>query len=127
MSSLLSAVESALVDSIRSRLHQKLQPLFDHTNRCLPILQSTCQQIMNLMGPNSSADSLAQIISRDHGLTCKVLQVANGIAYSPQQTIASVPHAVSWLGLDTVRSLVAAAHLVEQLQHWPERQQCSGP
>lgn len=123
MSSLSTAVESALVESIRPRLHQKLKPLFDQSNRCLPILQSTCRQIMNMMGPNSNANSLAQIISRDHGLTCKVLQVANSIAYSPQQTIASVPHAVSWLGLDTVRSLVAASHLVEQLNHWPERQQ----
>ena len=49
MSSLSTAAESALVDSLRPRLHQKLQPLFDQTNRCLPILQSTCQQIMNLM------------------------------------------------------------------------------
>ncbi|WHZ28525.1 MAG: hypothetical protein OJF51_003323 [Nitrospira sp.] len=46
----------------------------------------------------------------------------NSIAYSPQQTIVPIPHAVSWLGLDTVRSLVAAARLVEQLQHWPVRQ-----
>jgi HD-like signal output (HDOD) protein len=74
------------------------------------------------MGPHSSAASLAQVISRDHGLTCKVLQVANSIAYSPQQTIVSIPHAVSWLGLDTIRALVAAAHLVEQLRHWPIRQ-----
>jgi len=123
MSSLSTTVESAFVESIRPRLHHKLKPLFDQSNRCLPILQSTCQQVMNVMGPNSNANSLAQIISRDHGLTCKVLQVANSIAYSPQQTIASVPHAVSWLGLDTVRSLVAAAHLVEQLNHWPQRQQ----
>jgi HD-like signal output (HDOD) protein len=75
------------------------------------------------MGPDSSAVSLARIISRDHGLTCKVLQVANNIAYRLQQMITSVPHAVSWLELDTARSLVAAAHLVEQLKHWPERQQ----
>ena len=46
MSSLSTAVESALVESIRPRLHQKLKPLFDQSNRCLPILQSTCQQIM---------------------------------------------------------------------------------
>jgi HD-like signal output (HDOD) protein len=115
--------ESAFIDSIRPRLHQKLRSLFDESSRCLPILQSTCQQILNHMGPQSNAVSLARVISRDHGLTCKVLQVANSIAYSPQQTIVSVPHAVSWLGLDTVRSLVAAAHLVEQLQHWPVRQQ----
>ena len=122
MDSLDTATESALIDSIRSRLHRNLQPLFDESSRCLPILQSTCQHILNAMGPQTSSAKLAQVISRDHGLTCKVLQVANCIAYSPQQTIVSVSHAVSWLGLDTVRSLVAAAHLVEQLQHWPIRQ-----
>jgi len=123
MTSSSTAMESAFIDSIRPRLHQKLRPLLDESSRCLPILQSTCQQILNHMGPQSNAVNLALVISRDHGLTCKVLQVANSIAYSPQQTIVSVPHAVSWLGLDTVRSLVAAAHLVEQLQHWPVRQQ----
>ena len=118
-----TAAESPLIASILPRLHPNLKPLFDESGRCLPILQSTCQQILNHMGPQSNAAHLAQVISRDHGLTCKVLQVANSIAYSPRKTIASVPHAVSWLGLDTVRSLVAAAHLVEQLQHWPVRQQ----
>ena len=122
MSSSNASTESTLIDSIRPRLHETLRPLLDESNPCLPILESTCQHILNHIGAHSSAESLAQVISRDHGLTCKVLQVANSIAYSPQQTIVSVPHAVSWLGLDTVRSLVAAAHLVEQLQHWPARQ-----
>ena len=123
MTSPSTATESSLIDSIRPRLHQKLKLLFEESSRCLPILQSTCQQILNHMGSQSNAETLARVISRDHGLTCRVLQVANSIAYSPQQTIVSVSHAVSWLGLDTVRSLVAAAHLVEQLQHWPVRQQ----
>ncbi|OQW44575.1 MAG: hypothetical protein A4C66_07860 [Nitrospira sp. HN-bin3] len=123
MSSSITATESALIDSIRPRLHPKLKPLFDESSRCLPILQSTCQQILDDAGQQSTPDNLLHVISRDHGLTCKVLQVANSIAYSPQQTISAIPHAVSWLGLDTVRALVAAAHLVEQLQHWPARQQ----
>lgn len=118
-----SATESTLIDSIRPRLRPKLKPLFDESGRCLPILQSTCQKILNDADPQSTPDNLTQVISRDHGLTCKVLQVANSIAYSPRQTISAIPHAVSWLGLDTVRALVAAAHLVEQLHHWPTRQQ----
>ncbi len=118
-----AATESSLIDSICSRLHPKLKPLFDESGRCLPILQSTCQQILNAVDQQSTSDNLTHVISRDHGLTCKVLQVANSIAYSPRQTISAIPHAVSWLGLDTVRALVAAAHLVEQLQHWPARQQ----
>lgn len=114
--------DSALIESIQPQLHEKLQPLFEQKNPCLPALQSTCRKILDLIGTTSSAETFAQQIRRDPGLTCKVLQIANSIAYSPQQTIASVSHAVSWLGLDTIRSLVAAAHLVDQLSHLPEGQ-----
>ena len=122
MASSGTATELPLITSIRPRLHRNLTPLFDESSCCLPILRSTCQNILHHMDPQSNAANLAQAISRDHGLTCKVLQVANSIAYSPQQTISSISHAVSWLGQDTIRALVAAAHLVEQLQHWPMRQ-----
>jgi HD-like signal output (HDOD) protein len=121
MSTSPSTSESALADSIRPRLHRSLQPLFDHGNPCLPALEKTCQKILSLAGGLTGADRLAQLVSRDPGLACKVLQVSNSIAYSPQQVITSVPHAVTWLGLDTVRSIVAAAQLVEQLHEWPER------
>jgi len=117
-----TATESPLIISIRPRLHRNLVPLFHESSCCLPILRSTCQTILHHMDPQSNAANLAQVVSQDHGLTCKVLQVANSIAYSPQQMITSVPHAVSWLSYDTIRALVAAAHLVEQLQHWPMRQ-----
>lgn len=65
--------------------------LFDESSRCLLILESTCQQILNHMGPQSNAVNLARVISRDHGLTCKVLQVANSIAYSPQRRLYRSP------------------------------------
>ena len=117
------ASDSALAESLRPRLHRTLQPLFDQASPCLPALEKTCQKILSLTGGLTGADRLAQIISRDPALTCRVLQISNSIAYSPQQVITSVPHAVSWLGLDTVRSLVTASQLVEQLNEWPDRQQ----
>lgn len=117
------ASDSALAESLRPRLHRTLQPLFDQASPCLPALEKTCQKILSLTGGLTGADRLAQIISRDPALTCRVLQISNSIAYSPQQVITSVPHAVSWLGLDTVRSIVTASQLVEQLNEWPNRQQ----
>ncbi len=117
-----SASESVLASALRPRLHSALQPLFNQSNPCLPALEKTCQKILSLADSMTSADRLAQLVSRDPGLTCKVLQVSNSVAYSPQQVITSVPHAVSWLGLDTVRSIVSAAQLVEQLHQWPDRQ-----
>ncbi len=114
--------EPVLPASIRPLLRGKLGLLFDQANPCLPALEKTCQRILSLAGGATGADQLAQLISRDPGLICKVLQVANSIAYSPQHVISSVPHAVSWLGLDTVRSIVTVTQLVEQLHEWPDRQ-----
>jgi HD-like signal output (HDOD) protein len=122
MSTSSPASESALSGSIRPRLHGSLQSLFNQSNPCLPALEKTCQKILSLAGGMTGADRLAQLVSRDPGLTCKVLQVSNSIAYSPQQVITSVPHAVTWLGQDTVRSIVTAAQLVEELREWPDRQ-----
>ena len=122
-SSPTTASDSALAESLRPRLHRTLQPLLNQASPCLPALEKTCQKILSLTGGLTGADRLAQIISRDPALTCRVLQISNSIAYSPQQIITSVPHAVSWLGLDTVRSLVTASQLVEQLNQWPNHQQ----
>jgi hypothetical protein len=117
-----TTAERRPIDSLRPLVHEALQPLFDHHNPCLPALEKTCQTILSLTGITTGADQLANVISRDPGLTCKVLQVANSIAYSPQHVIGTVPHAVSWLGLDTIRSMVTAAKLVEHLRHCPDRQ-----
>jgi len=122
MSTSSPSTEQGLAAFLQPRLHKALQPLFNESSPCLPALEKTCQKILTLTGGLTGADQLGRIISRDPALTCKVLQIANSIAYSPQQVITSVPHAVSWLGLDTVRSIVTAAQLLEQLNEWPDRQ-----
>ncbi len=102
-----------------NEIHEQLRPLFDPQANSIPVLRATCQKILNISGDTSSPDALAEVVSRDPGLTCKVLQIANGIAYSPQHTLTSVTHAVAWLGLDTVRTLVATVQLMEQLENQP--------
>lgn len=114
-------VDSDVTNEVRAQVHAQLRPLFDPQANSIPVLRATCQKIFNISGDTSSPEALADVVSRDPGLTCKVLQIANGIAYSPQHTITSVTHAVSWLGLDTVRTLVATVQLMEQLEHQPDR------
>lgn len=121
-----SVVDSDITNEVRTRVHSQLRPLFDPQANSIPALRATCQKILNISGDTSSPDALAEVVSRDPGLTCKVLQIANGIAYSPQHTITSVVHAVSWLGLDTVRTLVATVQLMEQLEHQPDRRPLLG-
>jgi HD-like signal output (HDOD) protein len=104
--------DSHVTNEIRAQVHAQLRPLFDPQTKSIPALRATCQKILN--------------VSRDPGLTCKVLQIANGIAYSPQHSITSVTHAVAWLGLDTVRTLVATVQLMEQLENQPDRRPLLG-
>lgn len=121
-----SVVDSDAANDVRAQVHAQLRPLFDPQANSIPAMRATCQKILNISGDTSSPDALAEVVSRDPGLTCKVLQIANGIAYSPQHTITSVAHAVSWLGLDTVRTLVATVQLMEQLEHQPDRRPLLG-
>lgn len=114
---------SALAASLQPRLPRSLQPLCGQASPDLPALGQTCQKILSLTVGSATADRLSQLISRDPALTCKVLQVANSIAYSPQQPVTSIPHAVTWLGHNTVRRLVDGAHLVEHLHHRPAHRQ----
>jgi len=56
--------------------------------------------------------TLAQKISRDQALTAKVLGLANSSFYGMQSKVGSIPHAVTVLGFNSVRSLVTAAAVV---------------
>lgn len=118
--------DSHVTNEIRAQVHAQLRSLFDPQTNSIPALRATCQKILNISGETSNSDALAQVVSRDPGLTCKVLQIANGIAYSPQHSITSVTHAVAWLGLDTVRTLVATVQLMEQLENQPDRRPLLG-
>ena len=108
-------------EEIREALHPDLQPLFYRHSCGLPVLQATCRTILRQADDRSNADDLSRIVRLDPGLTCKILQLANSVAYSPAQGITSIPHAITWLGQDIVRALVATTALVEQLKEWTER------
>lgn len=63
------------------------------------------------MGPQSNAVNLARVISRDHGLTCKVCKWHTASPTAHSKRLCRSPTRSAWLGLDIVRFLVAAAHL----------------
>jgi len=53
-------------------------------------------------------DEIAETLSRDQGLTAKVLTVANSAFYGLQQEVNTVARAIAVLGLSEVRTLVLA-------------------
>lgn len=59
-----------------------------------------------LESPNCGASEIAAVVCRDPALAAKVLQLVNSSFFGLPRQITSVPEAVSFLGVATLRSLV---------------------
>lgn len=64
-----------------------------------------------LEDPNVEVATIAEQVMSDPALGARVLQIANSEMYGAGRQIASIPFAVSRLGLKTTRNLVLAAEL----------------
>jgi HD-like signal output (HDOD) protein len=54
-------------------------------------------------------EALAEIVRKDPGLTAEVLRTVNSAAFALSSPIASVQHAVTYLGMTTVQGIIAGA------------------
>jgi len=66
--------------------------------------------------PSSTVESLGQIIARDIGMTARVLQIVNSAVFGLREKISSPGQAATFLGLDTLRSLVLSVGVFSQFE-----------
>jgi HD-like signal output (HDOD) protein len=78
----------------------------------LPALQNQLNEELRKEAP--SMDHVAEIISRDIGMTAKLLQLVNSAFFGLAQPIHNPREAVVYLGMDTVRSLALSAGIFSQ-------------
>ena len=69
----------------------------------LPVLEL----LNNLQNPNISINELETLICRDPVLNFKVLKLVNSASYLPRRKIESLAKAITYLGLDLIRSLAS--------------------
>lgn len=76
----------------------------------LPFDPSLLRNLFAMTGDSSMAslDEIAGVISRDQGLTTRILTLANSAFYGLQSQVTSISRAVNVLGLKEVRNLVLA-------------------
>lgn len=80
------------------------------TIESLPSLPSTYASLQRAVSdPNTSSETVAHIIERDVAMSAKVLQLVNSAFFGLSKTVSSVPYAVNFLGLDTLKHLVLVA------------------
>lgn len=81
----------------------------------LPSLPATYFEVLKKAeSPDSSVDSIAEVIARDPALTVRLLQMVNSPACGLTEKITSPTQAVSRLGLETVKALVLCLQLFSQ-------------
>jgi HD-like signal output (HDOD) protein len=73
----------------------------------LPSLPSLYFEIVNeIQTPDSSVQRIGEIISKDPGMTAKILQLVNSAFFGIRRTITNPKEAASYLGIETIQTLV---------------------
>ncbi len=76
----------------------------------LPALPQVASRVMQLVSdPDTSAESLENVILRDQAMTAKVLKISNSALFGMRHRIGTLSQAIPLLGFRTLRSLVVAA------------------
>jgi len=83
-------------------------------------LPEVCLRVNEMMeDPATSARTLGEVISRDTGLTARLLKIVNSSFYGFPSKIETVSRAVTVIGLRELRGLVLAASAVETFSKIP--------
>jgi HD-like signal output (HDOD) protein len=78
----------------------------------LPALPRTSAELMQaLQFPDTPLEEIGRIVEQDVGITAKVLQLVNSAFFGLRLEIATVPKAIRYLGLSTLKQLVLSAEI----------------
>jgi HD-like signal output (HDOD) protein len=81
----------------------------------LPSLPSLYAEVMQeLQSPDGSLQKVGQIISKDVGMSAKILQLVNSAFFGLRRHVSSPSEAAVFLGVDTVRALVLSVNIFSQ-------------
>jgi HD-like signal output (HDOD) protein/CheY-like chemotaxis protein len=81
----------------------------------LPSLPSMYAEIMTeLRSPEASVARVAEIVSRDIGMTARILQIINSAFFGLPCHVTSAAQAVGLLGLDTIKGLALTLQIFER-------------
>lgn len=102
----------------------------------LPTMPEVAQELIaSLNADEVPFDRVRKAISRDQGLTAKLLRLANSARFGLARKVSSVDEAITLLGLNQVRTLALATCIndsfpidpgIDRKQFWTESLACAG-
>lgn len=88
----------------------------------LPSIPKVVFEVTKLLNDSKTAtNQLAGIISKDQGLTSKILAVANSPLYGIKRKVSSIEFAILVLGFEDIRNIVTALSLAESIKTTPSK------
>ena len=92
---------------VRARIEQ---------SKNLPTLPDVVVRIVEMVdSPQTTGRELAAEIAKDQVVFAKVLKLVNSGFYGFSQPISTIPHAVTMLGFDAVKSLILSSSVLETM------------
>ena len=83
----------------------------------IPSLPRTYTEIIEeLQSPDASIKRVGRIVSKDVGMTAKILQLVNSAFFGLRHHVSDPSQAASFLGVDTLKALVLSVHIFSQLE-----------
>ncbi len=96
--------------------NDKLKRLVGRMDR-LPSLPSLYFEIIEkLKDPDTMLEDIGSIIARDIGMTAKIMKLVNSAYFGLQQNVSSLNEAISFLGLNTIKTLVLCINAFSQYE-----------
>jgi HD-like signal output (HDOD) protein len=90
--------------------------------RNLPSIPKVVFEVTKLLNDSKTPTThLAELISKDQGLTSKVLAVANSPLYGIKRKVSSIEFAVLILGFQDIRNIVTALSLADSMKIEPNK------
>ncbi len=82
-----------------------------HNLPSIPIVLTEVNRM--LADSNASASDLGEIISKDQGLTTKILKIANSPLYGIPRQVSTIDFAIVILGFNHIKNIVIALSMIE--------------
>jgi HD-like signal output (HDOD) protein len=112
----LRSILRRATDSVEILHNQELKMLIGQM-KSLPSLPILYNEIMaKLKNPDVQMSDITGVISRDLGMTAKILQLVNSAFFGSPYHVTDLNAAVSYLGLDIITSLFVSVHIFSEFQ-----------
>ncbi len=104
------------VNDIEAKKRRKKNYLLSIRN--LPAIPIVTQQVLQLLDNQmSSTADIANLISKDQGLTAKILTVANSPLYGLPRKVPSIDFAILILGFNQIKQIVIALSMMDTFKN----------